>query len=368
MSSRELRTRVGGAHQRRADEHGIRAGELGGGRLRARLDRRSRRSRRDRAARVRRARAARARSIANVAEVARVDADHRRVERDGARELVRVVRLDERVEPERVGAAPCSSRGGASSRSRRSSSAASAPASRASRRCSGVEKKPLASSGSVASPRAPRAGRPTSRRSARRRAPTSRVRRPLRSARATCGDVAVRAKVARRRRAPLELRDRAEPRRRERVLEPHDADSLRERDELVEARRRGAGVERLARERQALRARSCGVAARGDRARGVQQDRRARAAVAAVRTPRGSARRSPSASPPRSSAGSQRGDAEVERVDLALRARRRRRPRRRGSGRRARARRCRRRRARRTRGARRAARARRRSPARACGE
>ena len=90
-----------------------------------------------------------ARSIANVAEVARVDPDDRRVERDRARELVRVVRLDERVEPERVGRAHQLAR-----RARRRgragcSSAASAPASRASRRCSGVEKKPLASSGSV---------------------------------------------------------------------------------------------------------------------------------------------------------------------------------------------------------------------------
>ena len=35
-------------------------------------------------------------------EVARVDADHRRAERDRAVELVGVVRLDERVEPERA--------------------------------------------------------------------------------------------------------------------------------------------------------------------------------------------------------------------------------------------------------------------------
>ena len=38
------------------------------------------------------------------AEVARVDADDRRVERDRTRELVCVVRFDERVEPERIGA------------------------------------------------------------------------------------------------------------------------------------------------------------------------------------------------------------------------------------------------------------------------
>ncbi len=35
-------------------------------------------------------------------EVARVDADHRRVECDGTRELVGVVRLDERVQAERL--------------------------------------------------------------------------------------------------------------------------------------------------------------------------------------------------------------------------------------------------------------------------
>ena len=92
---------IGRAHQRRADEHRICAGQLGRGRLRAGLDR---------ALGDQDAVAGRAREQRQLAapveierrQVARVDADHRRVERDRTLELIRVVRLDERVEAERV--------------------------------------------------------------------------------------------------------------------------------------------------------------------------------------------------------------------------------------------------------------------------
>ena len=85
--------------------------------------------RRGRAARARRGRAARAGRSRTSTRSRALIADHRRVERDRALELLRVVRLDERVEPE-LGRVRHAARGRASSsRSRSSSSAASAPAS-----------------------------------------------------------------------------------------------------------------------------------------------------------------------------------------------------------------------------------------------
>ena len=283
-------------------------------------------------------------------EIAGVDADHRRAERDRALELGGVVRLDERVQTELGGERASASARWPSSRSRRSSSTASAPASFAVRRCSSVEKKPFASSGSAdtgpggaqvvpvaaealvdedgdgggaGASRSPRRARPGS--ASGRMSPSEGERR-LNSA------IAPRPGPAK---ASLN-----------RIREPR---------QLFETRGRGAGVDRLAGELEPLpqvfRPAGC-----GDRAGRIQEDRVAPAAVRSGQARRGSPARSRPASRrgarPGRNAGS-RGRADRSRA----RAPRRRRPRRRRSGRRARARRSRARRARRTRGARRAARA-----------
>ena len=205
----ELRARVGRAHQRRADEDGVRAGELGRGALGARLRSRSRRSRCGRAG-------CRATSSSWACavdrerrEVAGVDAEHPCAERDPALELGCVVRLDERVEAEALGDAAAAApsrrrrgRGGGGARRRRP------PPSR-SRRCSSVEKKPLASSGAVV---AARAARRSSHVPPKRSSTSTEIAAaPARGVGGRDhGRVGVGPQVAGRRRAALDLGDRAE--------------------------------------------------------------------------------------------------------------------------------------------------------------
>ena len=223
-------------------------------------------------------------------EVARVDADHRGAERDGRGELVGVVRLDERVEAERFGLAP-----GARARPRRRDRAAGAAPRRRrprvpSRRCSRVEKKPLASSG-------------RRRRRPRRAQVVPGAAEPLvdehRHRAGTGGlvggcdprHVAVRANVARRRRAPLELRDRAEARARERVRESHAA-APRVRSATSWASRSAAAPESRALASAEPLGQILRVTRRRDRAGGVQEHRRAAAAVGRRRRSARSPRRS----------------------------------------------------------------------------
>ncbi len=108
---RELGSRVRRAHQRRSDQDGAGAAQLRGGRLRARLDA----ALRDHDAVARRARDQCELRVAvdrEVPEVPGVDADDRCVELRRAVELVGVVRLDERVEPEPCGfVEQCGARG-----------------------------------------------------------------------------------------------------------------------------------------------------------------------------------------------------------------------------------------------------------------
>ena len=142
----QLRGRVGGPHQRRSDEHGVGAGELRLRAVRARVDR----ALRDHDAVARRAGdelELRAAVDRERGQVAGVDADRIGAERDGARELVRVVRLDERVETERArvlhaAPPPAGRRGRAGAGARRRRPPPSARRARAS-----VVKNPLASSG-----------------------------------------------------------------------------------------------------------------------------------------------------------------------------------------------------------------------------
>ena len=101
---RELRARVRGAHERGADEDRVRSRQLGSGALGARLDAAlgdhdpiSRRCRDEPELRVA--------VDAKRGEVARVDPDDRSIERHCPRQLLRVVRLDERLQTE--SRAPC---------------------------------------------------------------------------------------------------------------------------------------------------------------------------------------------------------------------------------------------------------------------
>ena len=97
----QLGAGLGRAHQRRADEDGVRARELGRGRLRARVDG----ALGDDDAVPRRLRhqlELRGAVDPEGAEVAGIDADHGGAETGGALELVLVVGLDERVEAELV--------------------------------------------------------------------------------------------------------------------------------------------------------------------------------------------------------------------------------------------------------------------------
>ncbi len=96
---RERGARIGGAHQRRADEDRVGARELGRGALGACRD--GGLGDDDPVARRAREQGELCSSVDREGrEVARVDADHGSPERDRAVELGRVVRLDERVEPE----------------------------------------------------------------------------------------------------------------------------------------------------------------------------------------------------------------------------------------------------------------------------
>ncbi len=174
----ELRAGVARGHERRADEHRVGAGELGGGRLCPRRDP----AFRDHDPITRCACDELELGAAidrEVAEVARVDADDRCAELDRALELVRVVRLDERVEPQR-------GRLGEELRARRVVQVAEdeqhrvgAGLARLREGARGSRRSPSRAAAALL-PRGLHGDRPTSRRSARRRAPTSRVRPPTR--------------------------------------------------------------------------------------------------------------------------------------------------------------------------------------------
>ena len=181
-SSRELRSGVGCAHERRADEDGVRAGELGRGALGARLDA----ALGDHDAVGRDAGEELELRLAvdrERREVAGVHAEHPCPQRDPTFELGRVVRLDERVEPEILGDPhqPCASR------YRRDRGAAAAPRPRPPPLPCGGARRWRRSPWRAAAPSSlsgQLGDRPTCRRSARPRAPRSlqhlRGRRPVR--------------------------------------------------------------------------------------------------------------------------------------------------------------------------------------------
>ena len=161
--------------------------------------------------RARRARAARARSIAKVARSRALIPIDRRVERDRALELLRVVRLDERVEPELVGARQQLAR-----RARRRGRAAGAARRRRRPRAARAQlvlgrEESLREQRQRRSPRARRAGR--------RQVPPKRSSTSIETAAAPArsyaarerGRVGVGPQVAGRRRAALDLGDRGEP-------------------------------------------------------------------------------------------------------------------------------------------------------------
>ena len=229
----QLRARVGGPHERRADEHGVGAGEL---RLRAcarECDRRSPRSRRGRAARAATSRSCAPRSIANVDRSRALMPI--RVAPSASRARARRRRAPRRACRDRCSARAASSRAhGPSSRSRRMRSAASAPASRSSSQVLLGREEPLGEQ---------RHGRDGARRAEvvdvpgealvdedRHRARAVRRVRARRAPRSR-----VRPDVARRRRAPLDLGDGGEPGRAECVSEPH---ALRELHQVLAAARR----------------------------------------------------------------------------------------------------------------------------------
>ena len=174
----QLGGRVRRPHQRRPDEDRVRTGELGCGALRTRLDPRLRDHdpvvghRRDELElRVTVDRERR--------QVARVDADHWRFERDRPRELCGVVGLDERVQAQArgVGQEACSTFVVQVSEDQQRSIRAGLAW-----RCGGARPSRRSPSPAAAhrSRRAPRGGRPTSRRSGRRRARRSLSRRRAR--------------------------------------------------------------------------------------------------------------------------------------------------------------------------------------------
>ena len=213
MQLGELRGGVGRLHQRRADEDRVRAGELGRGALGAARDA----ALGDDDAILRRSRdeleLPRAVDLER-REVAGVDPDRVGSERDGARELRRR-RAPRRRRRARARAAQAIRRAAvSSSRSRSRSRIASAPASVAVRRSSSVEKNPFARSGRLVAARAARrSSQLPPKRSASTRIETAAAPGPLVGG----GDgrgIGVRPQVAGRRRAPLDLGDRREPRRR----------------------------------------------------------------------------------------------------------------------------------------------------------
>ena len=157
----------------------VRSGELGLCRLRARLDRALRDQ--DPVPRRRGEQPQLGLSVdPEGGEVTRVDPDHGRVER-GRALRARRRRAPRRACRGRARRSPSSAAAAASSRSRRISSTASAPASRAVHEVVAASRRSPSREAAARSPRARRAGRPASRRSARRRAPTSRALRPPRS-------------------------------------------------------------------------------------------------------------------------------------------------------------------------------------------
>ena len=365
----QLGSRIGCAHQGRADEHGVRAGQLGRSRLGAGSDRAL--GDHDAVARRPRDQLELAAVDRERGEIARVDADRGR-------------------RPSATARASSASRG--SRRACRGQIAAAfmsvrrllvvevaqeqehsigARLSRLSR-SSGVAKKPFASSGSaVARARRPEIVQVPAKRSS---TSTDMARAPRPFVRAgELRPVGEGADVAGRRRAPLELGDRAEagPREQSRNLAtgplfppgPDRARSVRERDECLEALGRRATVDRLPCQVDSL-LQILRMPGRRDRAGGVQQDRAERRPPSAPSKTSRIAGAFSAGVPPRSSAGSQRSMPSSS-GSISRSARRRRPPRRPDSDRRATTRRCRPRRGPRRRGALRAAPARRRSPGRA---
>ena len=171
----------------------------------------------------------------------------------------------------RRAATPNSSRTAASSRSRRSSSTASAPASRAVTRCSSVEKKPFARSGTADDERAARRSSHVPPKRSSTRIDTAAAP-ALSYAAASARRVGLGSQVAGGRRAPLDLGDRREARAREAPLRiGPSAGFSRERDEPLQPLGRSAAIDRL---RGALEPLAQIVRVPGcrDRRRGVEHD------------------------------------------------------------------------------------------------
>ena len=234
-------------------------------------------------------------------------------------ELVGVVRLDERVEPELARGrhqlvAPARRRGraAAAARRRRRGRAAARARPRS-------EKNPFASSGtSLADRAAPRSASVPPKRSSTR---IETARAPARSnAAASAAGSASGPQVAGRGRAPLDLGDRGEAVAGERVAEAaHQALTSAACENATSASSRSSAAPESTASRASSRPsrRSAAWPAGGDRAGGVEQDRRALAAVLAAED------RADRLGVVAGRAAAQLGrvaarDAELERVDLAL--------------------------------------------------
>ena len=308
-SSRSFAGRVGGPHQRGADEDRVGAGELGRGALRARVDGALGDRRPGRAAPRATSSSCAARSIAKVDEVARVDPDHGRAPSATARPSSAASCASTSVSSPSRAACAISAAAARSSRSRRISSAASAPALASSSRCSLGREEALGEERQRPSRRARHAGR---RPIPPKRSSTS-TETAAAPARANAG--ASGAGSASGRRSPADGERRlisaiaGETRAGERVAEPTHR---REGDERLEPLGRGSRVDRLAGELEPV-AEIVRVPAGGDRAGGVEQDRVALARPAPrPRRPPGSRRRSRPASrraAPRARSGRCRGRA-----------------------------------------------------------
>ena len=300
----QLRLRVGRLHQRRADEDRVGARELGGGALRARVhaalgdDEAVARCAGDELELVRAVDAERR-------EVAGVDADRparREPSRVAAR--LRVVGLDERVEAElcRV----CEQ-----VRGRRVVEVAQDEKDSVGACLAQLAQLLLRREEALAEQRQRRSRR--ARRAGRRSCPPKRSSTSTEIAAAPacayCGGElagsASGAQVAGRRRAALDLGDRAQARAAR--ARPRTSCGAAFENATSSSSRAAAAPESMAlRASVDALAQVCGVARGGDRARGVQDHADAAAALLARSTRAERRRRSPPASPPRSSSGSQR--------------------------------------------------------------
>ena len=290
-------------------------------------------------------------------QVARVDADHLGAERDRAVQLVGVVRLDERLEPE---LARVREQGG------RALVVDVAQDHERGVRARDLELQQLELLGEEALGEQRRSRRRPRGLEIVDRAAEALVDEDRDRSRAGVGElsrepggIGVRPQVSGRGRAALDLGDRAETRGREGVAEPAAHVATVSREKATSCSRRSAAAPESTVSTRELEpvAQVFRVAGRSDRARGVEEDRVAASAVSAredlAHARRRSRRACRRAARRRCSAG-----PRARTPDRACaRARLRRPPRRRGSARPERARRCRRRRGRRMRAARRGGRA-----------